>query len=571
MEISSWLLFILLVQVIHGIGTWKLYVKAGRKAWEAFVPVYNGIVLMQIINRPKYWIILLFIPVINLFIFPIIWIETLRTFDKKSTLDMVLGVVTLGLYIAYVNYTQETIYHANRDLTAPNKTMDTLGSLSFAVVVATIVHTYFIQPYTIPTSSLEKSLLVGDFLFVSKFHYGARTPMTPIAAPMVHDTLPFVKTKSYTSKPSLPYFRFPALQKIERNDIVVFNWPADTLFHMYKAADKRYDKPIDKKTNYVKRCTAIPGDNFEIRDGIIFINGKESILPERAKPQYFYLIKTNNVNADEIKSFYQITEGYPLFEIKNEIWDKPEFKKELISRYAFEEISRDTLTTAVTGQVDQEIYNKLGLMISPSYFYGNLTAEKYEKLKSDSRINSVKRQISKTAEDGIFTDIQDGKPSLRNSWNRDNMGPIYIPEAGKTVALNKENLPLYKKIIGEYEGNDLKVNGDEIRINGQVATTYTFKQNYYWMMGDNRHNSLDSRYWGFVPADHIVGKPIFIWMSIDGINDGIKNWSIRWDRLFTTVSGDGQPKSYFQYFLIALAAYFAFDYFRKKKKNKEEA
>lgn len=571
MEISGWLIFILFIQVIHGIGTWKLYVKAGRKAWEAFVPVYNGIVLMQIINRPKWWILLLFIPVINLFLFPIIWIETLRTFGKKSTVDMVLGVVTLGFYIAYVNYTQETTYHANRDLTAPNKTMDTLGSLSFAIVVATLVHTYFIQPYTIPTSSLEKSLLVGDFLFVSKFHYGARTPMTPIAAPMVHDTLPIIKTKSYLSKPSLPYFRFPALQKIERNDIVVFNWPADTLFHMYKAADKRYDKPIDKKTNYVKRCTAIPGDKIEIKDGIIFINGKESILPERAKPQYFYLIKTNNVNADEIKNFYQITEGYPLFEIKNEIWNKPEFKNELISRYEFEEISRDTLTTAVTGQVDQEIYNKLGLMISPNYFYGNLTAEKYEQLKSDSRISSVKRQISKTAEDGIFPDIQDGKPSVKNNWNRDNMGPIYIPEAGKTVTLNKENLPLYKKIIGEYEGNDLKVNGDEIRINGQVATSYTFKQDYYWMMGDNRHNSLDSRYWGFVPADHIVGKPIFIWMSIDSINDGIKNWSIRWDRLFTTVSGDGQPKSYFQYFLIALAGYFAFDYFRKKKKKKEEA
>jgi len=571
MEISGWLIFILFIQVIHGIGTWKLYVKAGRKAWEAFVPVYNGIVLMQIINRPKWWILLLFIPVINLFLFPIIWIETLRTFGKKSTVDMVLGVVTLGFYIAYVNYTQETTYHANRDLTAPNKTMDTLGSLSFAIVVATLVHTYFIQPYTIPTSSLEKSLLVGDFLFVSKFHYGARTPMTPIAAPMVHDTLPIIKTKSYLAKPSLPYFRFPALQKIERNDIVVFNWPADTLFHMYKAADKRYDKPIDKKTNYVKRCTAIPGDKIEIKDGIIFINGKESILPERAKPQYFYLIKTNNVNADEIKNFYQITEGYPLFEIKNEIWNKPEFKNELISRYEFEEISRDTLTTAVTGQVDQEIYNKLGLMISPNYFYGNLTAEKYEQLKSDSRISSVKRQISKTAEDGIFPDIQDGKPSVKNNWNRDNMGPIYIPEAGKTVTLNKENLPLYKKIIGEYEGNDLKVNGDEIRINGQVATSYTFKQDYYWMMGDNRHNSLDSRYWGFVPADHIIGKPIFIWMSIDGINDGIKNWSIRWDRLFTTVSGDGQPKSYFQYFLIALAGYFAFDYFRKKKKKKEEA
>lgn len=516
MEISGWLVFILLVQIIHGIGTWKSYVKAGKKAWEAFVPVYNGIVLMQIINRPKWWIFLLFIPVINLFMFPIIWIETLRTFGKKSTLDMVLGVVTLGFYIAYVNYTQETTYHANRDLTAPNKTMDTLGSLSFAVVVATLVHTYFIQPYTIPTSSLEKSLLVGDFLFVSKFHYGARTPMTPIAAPMVHDTLPIIKTKSYLAKPSLPYFRFPALQKIERNDIVVFNWPADTLFHMYKAADKRYDKPIDKKTNYVKRCTAIPGDKIEIRDGIIFINGKESILPERAKPQYSYKVAWDGktpVDLDYIKKELNITD-------------------------AFGQIAKDTL------------------------IFSALPQASVDRLKNIPGLTKVERIIHKETDKSIFPGTKD--------WNVDNLGPIYIPEAGKSVELNKETLPFYKKVIGEYEGNDLKVNGDEIRINGQVATSYTFKQDYYWMMGDNRHNSLDSRYWGFVPADHIVGKPIFIWMSIDGINDGIKNWSIRWDRLFTTVSGDGQPKSYFQYFLIALAGYFAFDYFRKKKKKKEE-
>lgn len=517
MEISGWLVFILLVQIIHGIGTWKLYVKAGKKAWEAFVPVYNGIVLMQIINRPKWWILLLFIPVINLFLFPIIWIETLRTFGKKSTLDMVLGVITLGFYIAYVNYTQETTHHANRDLKAPNKTMDTLGSLSFAVVVATLVHTYFIQPYTIPTSSLEKSLLVGDFLFVSKFHYGARTPMTPIAAPMVHDTLPIIKTKSYLAKPSLPYFRFPALQKIERNDIVVFNWPADTLFHMYKAADKRYDKPIDKKTNYVKRCTAIPGDKIEIRDGIIFINGKESILPERAKPQYSYKVAWDGktpVDLDYIKKELNITD-------------------------AFGQIAKDTL------------------------IFSALPQASVDRLKNIPGLTKVERIIHKETDKSIFPGTKD--------WNVDNLGPIYIPEAGKSVELNKETLPFYKKVIGEYEGNDLKVNGDEIRINGQVAKSYTFKQDYYWMMGDNRHNSLDSRYWGFVPADHIVGKPIFIWMSIDGINDGIKNWSIRWDRLFTTVSGDGQPQSYFKYFLFALAAYFAFDYFRKKKKNKEEA
>ena len=516
METSGWLLLIVFAQVLHGISTWKLYVKAGRKAWEAFVPVYNGIVLMKIINRPKYWILLLFIPVINLFLFPIIWIETLRTFGKKSTLDMILGVFTLGFYVAYVNYTQEVIYHEKRDLKAPNKTMDTIGSLSFAIVVATLVHTYFIQPFTIPTSSLEKSLLVGDFLFVSKFNYGARTPMTPIAAPMVHDTLPLIKVKSYAEKPQLPYFRFPALQKIERNDIVVFNWPADTLYHMYKAADKRYDKPIDKKTNYVKRCTAIPGDKIELKGGVVYINGKESILPERAKLQYSYKVAWDGktqVNLDYIKQELHITD-------------------------AFGQIANDTL------------------------LFSALPQESADRIKNIPGITKIERIIHKEADPAIF-------PGSKN-WNVDNLGPIYIPEAGKTVSLTKETLPFYKKIISEYEGKELIVTGNEIRIDGKVANSYTFEQDYYWMMGDNRHNSLDSRYWGFVPADHIVGKPIFIWMSIDGINDGIKNWRIRWDRLFTTVSGTGQPQSYFKYFLFALAGYFAFDYFRNKKRKKDK-
>lgn len=524
MDTSNWLLFIVLIQVIHGLSTWKLYLKAGRKAWEAFVPVYNAIVLMKIINRPTWWTLLLFIPIINLFMFPIIWIETLRTFGKKSTLDMILGVVTFGFYIAYVNYSQDVTYHADRDLKAPTKAMDTVGSLAFAIIVATFVHTYFIQPYTIPTSSLEKTLLVGDFLFVSKFNYGARTPMTPVAAPMVHDSLPIVHTKSYTSWPQLPYFRFPGFTKVKRNDIVVFNWPTDTLFNMYKAADKRYDKPIDKKTNYVKRCVAIPGDSLQIKDGIIYINGKESILPERAKPQYSYKVAIDGktpINFEYLLKDLNITDG------------------------AYQ-IAPDTI------------------------LFSALTSESVNRLKNVPGITNINRMISHGAEDGIFPDFGDGKPSVSNDWNKDNFGPIYMPEKGQTVKLDRKSLPFYKKIISEYEGNDLKINGDEIRINGEIANTYTFKQNYYWMMGDNRHNSLDARYFGYTPEDHIVGTPIFIWMSIDGINNGIKNWRIRWDRLFTTVNGEGQPQSYFKYFLILLGLYFVGDYFWKKKKKEKE-
>lgn len=523
MSVTGWLIFIAIVQVIHFAGTWKLYEKAGRKSWEALIPIYNAIVLMKIINRPTWYTILLFIPVINLILFPVIWVETLRSFGKNSSLDTFLVVATLGFYIYYVAYTQEVQYINDRSLTPANKTAETVSSLLFAVVVATFVHTYFIQPYTIPTSSLEKSLLVGDFLFVSKFHYGARTPMTPIAAPMVHDTLPLVHTKSYTSWPQLPYFRFPSIEKINRNDIVVFNWPADTLYNMYKAADKRYDKPIDKKTNYVKRCTAIASDTLSIVDGIVFINGKESILPERARPQYSYKVAIDGktpINFEYLLKELNITDG------------------------AYQ-LAPDTIV------------------------FSALPFDNAERLRNTLGITQVTRIIDKGNEDGIFPDFKDGSPATARSWNKDNMGPIYIPEAGKTITLNRENLPFYKKIIGEYEGNKLEVSGNEIKINDQIATSYTFKQDYFWMMGDNRHNSLDARYFGFTPADHIVGKPIFIWMSIDGINNGIKNWRIRWERLFTTVSGEGQPQSYFKYFLILLGLYFVGDYIWKKKKAKE--
>lgn len=525
MSFYQWVVFFLLVQVIHFLGTWKIYKGAGRKSWEAAIPVYNAIVLMKIINRPGWWTILLFVPIVNLIMFPVIWVEILRSFGKNTRLDTFLGVATFGLYIYYINYAQELNYISDRSLKAKSGTGDTISSFLFAIVVATIVHTYVIQPFTIPSSSLEKSLLIGDFLFVSKFHYGARVPMTVVAAPMVHDTLPFVNTKSYLSWPQLPYFRFPGFEKISNNDIVVFNWPRDTLFNMYKPADKRYDKPIDKKTNYVKRCVGIPGDSLQIKNGIVFINGKELILPERAKPQYSYKVAYDGKTPIDFE--------YLLKDMK--VTDRVDF---------LDPEKRDTLR------------------------FSALTFEGAERLRQTPGITAVNRVVNKGAEDGIFPDFQDGRPSTVNNWNCDNYGPIYIPQAGKTVTLNKQSLPFYKIIITEYEGNKLKVDGDAIYINDQKVDSYTFKQNYYWMMGDNRHNSLDARYFGYTPENHIVGKPVFIWMSWDTNGKGLNK--IRWERVFTTVSGDGQPQSYFKYFLILLVLYFIFDFFMKKRKEKKQ-
>ncbi|MGM8361260.1 signal peptidase I [Flavobacterium sp. ARAG 55.4] len=522
MTLYQWFVFFLFVQVIHFLGTWKLYEAAGRKKWEAAIPVYNAIVLMKIIGRPTWWTLLLFIPIINLIMFPVIWVETLRTFGKRSQLDTFLGIITFGLYIYYVNYTQKLEYNNDRNFHPKNKTADTVSSLLFAIIVATFVHTYFVQPYTIPTSSLEKSLLVGDFLFVSKINYGARVPMTTVALPMVHDTIPMTKRKSYLNWPQLPYLRLPGIEdKINRTDIVVFNWPVDTVHYFREpVGTPGVIKPIDKESNYVKRCVGIPGDSLAIKDGIIYINGKILELPERAKPQFSYAVgidtKNPPVNLEQLLREMDVTDGVRLND------------------------SRDTL------------------------YFRALTAAGAERLKNTAGITVVKRQISKGAEHGIFPHI--------NKWNADNYGPIYIPQKGKTVALTLESLPFYKRIITTYEKddngnkNDLKVTGNEIRLNGKVINSYTFKQNYYWMMGDNRHNSEDSRYWGYVPEDHIVGKPVFIWMSWD--TNG-KGWNkVRWDRVFTTVSGEGQPQSYFKIFLILLAAFFVGEYFWKKRKEK---
>ncbi|MFZ3274574.1 MAG: signal peptidase I [Lutibacter sp.] len=510
MTMIQWFMFFLIVQVIHFAGTWKLYVKAGRKSWEAIVPVYNAIVLLKILKRPIWWIILLFIPIINLLMFPVIWVETVRSFGKYKTTDSVLAVLTLGFYIYYLNYIEDVNYVEDRSLKSRTEVGEWVSSIVFAIVAATLVHTYFMQPYTIPTSSLEKSLLVGDFLFVSKFHYGARTPMTVIAAPMVHDSLPFMKAKSYLKVPHLPYFRLPGFENIKRNEIVVFNWPVDTVRFFRDKSKIHVDKPIDKKSNYVKRCVGIPGDSLEIKEGYIYINGEKTVLPDRALPQYIHKVVTDGqqLSPAALKR-YNVTEG----------------------------------------------------QFFGDYYMLNLTDENAGKLKSNPLVKSVTKLLSPKGE----YDASVFPHNSQYAWSIDNYGPIYIPEAGKTVELNAKSLPFYKRIIEEYENNNLTTNGDEIFINGKLATTYTFKQDYYWMMGDNRHNSEDARYWGYVPFDHVVGKPVFIWFSWDTNGEGIAQ-KIRWERVFTTVHGSGKPVSYLYYFLGALALWYAFSFFRKRKK-----
>ena len=345
-----------------------------------------------------------------------------------------------------------------------------IDAIGFAVIAATILRTFLIEAYTIPTSSMEKSMLIGDFLFVSKVAYGPRVPMTPIAFPLVHHTMPIGNGKSYTEAVQLPYHRMKGLGEIKRNDCVVFNWPAETL-----------RRPVDKKENYVKRCVGVPGDKIELIDAQLMVNDAPQEEPEGMKKQWHYNVSTKGtgLNPNILYEKYDITEG--------------------------------------------------GYGRNKNEYNLTLTNESRDAIQNFTNVTSVKRQYEKG---GIYADYI--FPHDKNfKWNVDNFGPITVPAAGETVSITTENLSIYKDIIERYENNKLEVVAGEIYINDKVATTYTFAMDYFWMMGDNRHNSADSRFWGFVPENHIVGKALFVWMSWDKNAKGLKK--IRWNRLFSSV------------------------------------
>jgi len=349
-----------------------------------------------------------------------------------------------------------------------SKTREWIDAIVFAVVAATLIRGLAVEAYTIPTSSMEKSMLVGDFLFVNKMAYGPRMPMTPISFPFAHNTMPLIGGKSYLDWIKLGYHRLPGFTTIKNNDVVVFNYPMEDF------------RPVDKQENYIKRCIGIPGDTIEVRNAQVYVNNKPGYVPPNYQAEY--LVKTDGsaINDETLKDM-DVTEGGP------------------------------TNDAAV--------------------FDYHLTQANAEKISHMKNVLSVKENIypKGQVEDPLFP-----YDEAHFSYNVDNYGPIVIPKKGVTVTLTPENIAIYKRIITVYEGNKdvdtIDVKDNKIFLDGKEITQYTFKMNYYWMMGDNRHNSADSRYWGFVPEDHIVGKAWLIWMSWDS-NADFPN-EIRWSRLF---------------------------------------
>lgn len=361
----------------------------------------------------------------------------------------------------------------------------------FAVIAATIIRTFFFEAYTIPTPSMEKTLLVHDFLFVNKLSYGPRVPMTPLAVPFTLSTVPVLNVRSYSNWPHFGYHRIPGFGHIRRSDVVVFNFPeGDTVvkeqpeqdyYELVRAYGRQYvhnnftlvTRPVDRKENYIKRCVGVPGDSLSVVNGFVYVNGHREAVPPHSEKNYLVQTDGGVFNMNRLQEL--------------------------------------------------GIAPPLGVDASTATYRFNLSPEDSAALAKFSLVKGMHRYLVSGIDPAVFP-----QDTAHFKWNADHYGPIYIPEKGKTVALNMNNIALYRRIIQVYEKNQLAIRDSVIYINGQPANQYTFKMNYYWMMGDNRDNSLDSRFWGFVPEDHVVGKAWFIWMSYG-------DRGIRWSRLFSGI------------------------------------
>lgn len=498
------LIILIFLLIFFPILLWNSFEKAGFKGYLSAIPLVNYFYWLKIIDKPLWWYVFLILPFINAFMIMLMIVELLKCYKQTGLHQQALSVIFPYVYLPWLGASKKHNYTHPSELPVAKKTAlrEWVDAILFAVIAATIIRMFWFEAYTIPTSSMEKSLLVGDFLFVSKLAYGPKIPNTPIAFPFVHHTLPLTKyTKSYVEWLKLPYYRFPGFGHVKQGDAVVFNYPdGDTVAlkaqnQSYYALAREYGRqrvrndklnfgdvvarPVDKRENYIKRCIALPGDTMQIIDQVVYINGKEQAPPPDAQFRY-YVKTTGNRLSSRLLTKLDVTEDV--------------------------------------------------MMAGPGEFYLTLSQRSAEELKNNAEVVELRKNVQPAGSWQHY--IFPFSPTI--PWNVDNFGPLYIPKAGDSVLLTTQNLPLYERIITAYELNKLEVDGNRILINGKETRYYTFKLDYYWLMGDNRHNSADSRFWGFVPNDHIVGKAVFVWLSLDP-QKPLFGGKIRWNKLFRVV------------------------------------
>ena len=611
-------ILLILMIAVYFFSLGKIFEKNGRKIWEGYVPIYNIYVWLKIIQKPWWWIFFFPIPFVNLIVAVGCNVETARLFGKYSVKDTLLMVLLPWYYMPYLAFDSKNVVVEPTDWTnvkdrnqrmwhdqitlffiapfvghglylifrligskdKPNKkTMaaDWTNALGFAIVAASIIRSLFFEAFTIPTGSMEKTMRIGDYLFVNKMKYGAKLPLTPISVPFVHNRLPFTFIPSYVDWFSSDYRRLFGYGEIKRGDIMVFNWPVgdsvivhegviahdyyailrnqafincvrdlkaynsngiNLSYERYQSLESKYlnsarkklidggglsqspvgpiektggiaTLPIDKKENYIKRCVAVGGDTLEIKDNLLYINSQlEEKKDEVVFTYNFYFKPGSYIPQEKILEDFEIySDQHSRSNIENK------YIKVIDTSFKDSLVYLDKLAS----------YNREQITCSPQ------TAKM---LSRYSGLDSMNQEIHSRGFNytvyGQYYPYFPNHPSF--NWSRDNYGPLIVPKSGWTVELSDSTWVLYKRAIEVYERNKVSIssNGDFL-INDKISTDYTFKQNYYWLMGDNRHGSADSRCWGFVPEDHVVGTASFVWFSKH------PETGIRWDRIFSTV------------------------------------
>ena len=612
MYTGNWIYLALVLFSFHGLAL--MFDKMNVKRWKAYVPIYNFWIYCKLLGKPGWWGLLMLVPGVNLMMYGVLGFLTARAFKRNKTSDTIMAIVLPYVFFYTVGTSKENSFHGLAAYSPePNAFVKNWADpIIFAVIAASVIRGYFIEAFTIPTSSLEKSLMVGDFLFVNKFAYGPKLPQTPFSFPFAHHTLPLTESiPSYMEWLKLPYLRLPGFGSVKNKQIVVFNYPdGDTVAIKHqntsyyqivrdlteqeaqsnpagnyntwhheawmrvhqdvKTFGPVVGRPVDKRDHYVKRCIAIAGDTLEIKNAEVFINGTLQEKPEHLQHHYFIKTSSDFITLEWLDEHdIYVTEAF-----KVERYTEPKDTL-LVLRSLFQNGSNGIPLPLSNLKPFQHTFDRGDTLV----FCLNLTQQKARLIAKDSRVHSLFLRTDRP----LGYDSRIFPHDAAHAWNNDWFGPLWIPKAGATIPINRNNYYMYEKILSTYDQgiHQVVLKDSVVYYDGNPIYSYTFKQDYYFMMGDNRHNSADSRCWGFVPYDHVVGSPFFVWASVkyeennpvsgkSFVKSFFKNeheGKYRWSRFLCYVE-NGNLHSIKWPFISVSIALWGFFKWRKRKQNR---